>query len=148
MYPCTRLIFCTVLTVSLMTGLSSFGTLPQCDIVFTWDFSVFCHSIFLDSILGNYNGMKELFEKRKRHLPQEMPFVTPYEIPNSLLYAASAPSLFPAKTFLVRAFILLLLQKLLPRQTGLLLMRYLYKLQSPCHLHLHCPVLPASPHRK
>ena len=64
MHPCTWLIFCTVLTVSLMTGLSSFGALPQCDIVFTWDFSVFCHSIFLDSILGNYNGMEELFEKR------------------------------------------------------------------------------------
>ena len=70
MHPCTRLIFCTVLTVSLMTGLSSFGALPQCDIVFTWDFSVFCHFIFLDSVLENYNGMKELFEKRKKHLPR------------------------------------------------------------------------------
>ena len=79
MYPCTWPIFCTVLTVGLMTGLSAFGALPQCDIVFTWDFSVFCHFIFLDSALENYNRMKELFEKRKRHLPQEMPFVTPYE---------------------------------------------------------------------
>ena len=69
MHPCTWFIFCTVLTVSLMTGLSSFGALPPYDIVFTWDFSVFFHSIFLDSILGNYNGMKELFEKRKKASP-------------------------------------------------------------------------------
>ena len=70
MHPCTWLIFCTVLTVSLMTGLSSFGALPQCDIVFTWDFSVFCHFIFLDSVLENYNGMKELSEKRKKASPK------------------------------------------------------------------------------
>ena len=76
MHPCTWFIFCTVLTVSLMTGLSSLGALPQCDIVFTWDFSVFCHFIFLDSALENYNGMKELSEKRKStSQDQEMPVV-------------------------------------------------------------------------
>ena len=76
MHPYTWFIFCTVLTVSLMTGLSSFGALPQCDIVFTWDFSVFCHFIFLDSALENYNGMKELSEKRKStSQDQEMPVV-------------------------------------------------------------------------
>ena len=59
-----------------MTSLSSFGALPQYNIVFAWDFSVFCHFIFLDSVLENHNGMKELFEKEKSiSQDQEMPVV-------------------------------------------------------------------------
>ena len=72
MYPCTRLIFCTVLTVGLMTGLSAFSTLPQCDIVFTWDFSVFCHFIFLDS------AKEKGISRRKCLLSPHMKFLTVY----------------------------------------------------------------------